>query len=135
MISIEHVEFKATKERIQETYVITNLTLSKLLKEVLSEIEKDILPLLNIEILLYTLKSVPFSNEAVGISILENLNDSMKYQLYGKSGEWNCKAIAYRLQKLRNLILYDYMIEGSLIVYRTNQIEWDLNVLILLQGK
>ena len=126
LISIERVEFQTTKERIQETYVVNSLTLSKLFKKVLSEIKLDILPILNIEMLLYVIKSIPFTNEVEGVRFLESLNECMKFQLYGKSREWNCKTIATKIKKLRKLILYDYSIEGSLIIYCDNRIEWDL---------
>jgi len=134
LISIERVEFETSKERIQETYVIAGLTLLKLFTEVLDEVEADILPILNIEILLYALRSVPFTNEVEGVYIIESLNEYMKYQLYGKSSVWNCKTIASKIKTLRSLILCDYSIEGSLKLYYDNQIEWDLAVLFLLDG-
>jgi len=52
LISIERVEIETTKTRIQETYVIADLTLSKLFKEILREVKEDILPLLDIQIFL-----------------------------------------------------------------------------------
>ena len=63
LISIERVEFEVTKERIQETFVVTDLTLLKLFNEVLREAELDILPILKIKILLYALNSVPLTEE------------------------------------------------------------------------
>lgn len=106
-----------------------NLESSKLFTEVLREVKMDILPIRDIEILLYALRSVPFTNE--GVCIIESLTGCMKYQLYGKSGSWNCRVIASRLQKLRDLIMYDYIIEGSLIIYSNNQIKWDLDILFI----
>ena len=132
LISIERVEFETSKERIQETYVVNTLPLSKLLKEVLREINLFILPILNIKILLYALRSVPFIDEVKGVGLLESLNECMENQLYGKSNEWNCNAIFTRIKELRQLVLYDYMIEGSLKLYHDNQILWDLGVSIFL---
>ena len=130
LISIERVEFKTSKERIQETYVIADLWLSKLFKEILKEVKKDILPLLDIKILLYALKSVPFTDEVEGVNITESLNYCMLNQLYGKTPEWNCKTIGSKLKKLKNLVVYNYSIEGSLKLFYDNRIEWDLMVSI-----
>ena len=131
LISIERVEFQTTRQRIQETYVVNNLKLSKLFKEVLSEVKIDFLPILNVKMLLYVLKPIPFTNEVEGVRFLESLNNCMKFQLYGKSREWDCKTIATKVKKLRKLVLYDYSIEGSLKFYYDNQIEWDLGVSLL----
>ena len=128
LISIERVEFQEIRERIQETYVIADLMLSKLFEEVLSEVKIDILPILNVKILLYVLKSIPFTDEGRGMGILEVLDECMKYQLYGKLTKWSCKKIDTKLKELRNLVLYDYLIEGSLKLYYDNQIEWELYI-------
>ena len=58
----------------------------------------------------------------------------MKNQLYGKSPEWNCKIIATKLQRLRSLVLFDYMIEGSLKLSCDDRIDWDLLVSIQSMG-
>jgi len=133
LVSIERIEFETSKERIQETYVVVDLKLSKLFKEILKELKKDILPLLDIEILLYALKSVPFTDEVVGAHLYEQLKECMLYQLYGKTGEWNCKKIGTCLKKLRSLVLYDYMVEGSLQLSYDDKIEWDLMVSLILK--
>ena len=135
LISIERVEFETSKELIQETYVVNTLPLSKLFKEVLFETSLDILPILNIKILLYALRSIPLTEEVEGLGLLESLNDCMENQLYGRSNEWNCKTISTRIKELRQLVLYDYMIEGSLKLYQDNQILWDLGVSIFLFNK
>ncbi|MHA1933057.1 MAG: hypothetical protein ACW96X_10975, partial [Promethearchaeota archaeon] len=114
LISIERVEFERSKERIQETYVIADLKLSKLFVEVIHEIDLDILPLLDIKILLYVLNSVPFTNEAEGVNIVEGLKGCIENQLYGKSPEWKCIIIANEIKRLRSLVKYDYVVEGSL---------------------
>ncbi|MHA2038658.1 MAG: hypothetical protein ACW98X_19680 [Promethearchaeota archaeon] len=130
LISIERVEFQSTKERLQETYVIADLTLSKLFKEILKEVKGDILPLLNIKILLYVLQSIPFINEIKGVSIHENLQVCMKNQRCGKTDKWNCNKIATNITELRRLILYDYVIDGSLKLSCDDRIEWDLMISI-----
>ena len=130
LISIERVEFETSKERIQETYVVNTLPLSKLFMEVLLEINQDILPILNIKILLYALRSIHLTDEVEGLELLKSLNDCIENQLYGKSNEWDCKAISTRIKELRQLVLYDYIIEGSLKLYHDNQILWDIGVSI-----
>lgn len=130
LISLERFE-NYKKSRIKETYSVYELKLSSLFVEVVDEVEKYILPILDIYILLYCLKFVPFTDEAKGLEILEALKECMNYELYGKSSQWSCKKIANELQKLCGLIAYDYLIEGSLIVYHDYKIERDLGVFIL----
>ncbi|KKN13172.1 hypothetical protein LCGC14_1009000 [marine sediment metagenome] len=131
LISIERVELNATKERIRETYDITTLMLSKLFREILLELRRDIIPLLDVEILLFSLKSVPFTNEVKGLKLLESLKGCLVNELYRKSNEWTCKSFTIKLQELMSLILYDYIIDGSIIVYRSNPTEWDLRVSLI----
>ena len=133
LISIERVEFQTTKERIQETYVVTNLLLSKLFEEILQELEMDILPILDVKILAYSLRSVPFTMEAEGVDVLESFNECMDSQLYGRSHRWNCNVISTKIKRLQQLVLWDYEIEGSLKVYYDNRIEWDLGVSIIVR--
>ena len=130
LISIERIE-NYKKSRIKETYSVYELNLSRLFVEVVDEVEKDNLPILDMYILLYSLKFVPFTDEAKGLEIFEALKGCMNYELYGKSSQWSCKKIAHELEKLCGLIAYDYLIEGSLIVYYDYDIEWDLSVFIL----
>ncbi|KKM00829.1 hypothetical protein LCGC14_1800510 [marine sediment metagenome] len=131
LISIERVELFTKKERIRETYVIANLTLSKLFTEVLRNIEKSIISLLDLRILLRALKDVPYTTEMEGVQIHESLTMCLEHELYAKLGECNCKVIASKVKKLRSLILFDYLIEGSVIVFRSNQPEWDLSVSLI----
>jgi len=127
LISIERVEFE--RSRIQETYSVDNLLLSRLFEELIKEVKKDILPILDMYILLQALQSVPFTDEAKGIKITENLSKWMNEELYGK--EVKCNEIVKKLRKLNELILYDYLIEGSLTVYHDYHIDWDLEVYLL----
>ena len=131
LISIERVELDLTKERLREIYDVSNLKLSKLFNEILREVRRGIIPLLDVEILIYSLESVPFSNEAKGLQLHEALKNCLENELYGKSSEWTCNLIADKLQKLMNLISYDYTIEGSAIVYSSNRPDWDLRVSLI----
>ncbi|KKM89652.1 hypothetical protein LCGC14_1246500 [marine sediment metagenome] len=119
------------KERIRETYVIANLTLSKLFTEILRNLEGSIIPLLDLRILLRVLKDVPYTNEMEGVYIHESLTICLEHELYAKSSEWSCKVIASKVEKLRDLILFDYLIEGSVIVFCSSQPEWDLRVSLI----
>ncbi|MFX1531266.1 MAG: hypothetical protein ACFFBC_09145 [Promethearchaeota archaeon] len=130
LISIERIE-NYRKSRIKETYSVDELNLSSLFIEVVDKVEKSNLPLLDMHILLYSLKFIPFTNEVEGLEIFETLKECMNYELHGKSSQWCCKRIAHELEKLCNLIAYDYLIEGSLIVYYNYEIEWDLSVSII----
>jgi len=127
LISIERVEFE--RSRIQETYSVDNLLLSRLFEELIKEVKKDILPILDMYVLLHALQSVPFTNEVKGIEIIEILSIWMNEELYGK--EVKCSEIAKILGELKELILYDYLIEGSLTVYHDYYIEWDIEVSLL----
>jgi len=127
LISIERVEFE--RSRIQETYSVDNLLLSRLFEELIKEVKKDILPILDMYVLLHALQSVPFTNEVKGIEIIEIHSIWMNEELYGK--EVKCSEIAKILGELKELILYDYLIEGSLTVYHDYYIEWDIEVSLL----
>jgi len=129
LISIERVEFEFERSRIQETYSVDNLLLSRLFEELITELKKDILPILDMHILLQALQSVPFTDEIKGIEITENLSNWMSEELYGK--EVKCSEIVKILGELNELILYDYAIEGSLTVYHDYHIDWDLEVSLL----
>ena len=108
------MEFETSKERIQETYVIDDLTLSKLFKEVLSEIRLDILPILNIRILLYVIQSISFVDEAEGIYLSEDLNECMKHQLYGISSHIYCPIVSNikELQRKKSFYEKSFTING-----------------------
>lgn len=103
------------------------------MEEILRELEMDILPILDVKILAHALRSVPFSKEVEGVDLLENLNECMESQLYGRSHKWNCNVISTKIKELRSLALYDYAIEGSLKIYYDNRIEWDLGVSIIVR--
>lgn len=130
LVSIERIE-NYNKSRIKETYSVYELTLSSLFTEVVDKVEKSILPILDIHILLYSLKFIPFTNEVKGLEVFEALKECMNYELHRNSPQWCCKRINHELEKLCDLIAYDYLIEGSLIVYYDYEIEWDLSVSLI----
>jgi hypothetical protein len=127
LISLERIE-NFNKKRLKETYLVFNLNLSKLFVEVLDELKRDNLPVLDICILLYSLKSVPFIDEAEGIRLFETLKKRFGEELFGMSAQWKCRELCEKLEKISTLITYEYFIEGSLIVYQDYEIEWDLSV-------
>lgn len=129
LISIERIEFEFERSRIQETYSVNSLLLSRLFGELITEVKKEILPILGMHILLQALQSVPFTDEVKGIEIAETLSRWMNEELCGK--EVKCNEIAKILGELNELILYDYIIEGSLTVYRDYHIDWELEVSLL----
>lgn len=129
LISIERVEFEFERSRIQETYLVDSLLLSRLLEELINEVKKEILPILDVHILLKALQSVPFTDEAKGIELTEKLSKWMNEELYGKGVK--CNEISKILRELNELFLYDYVIEGSLTVYQNYHIDWDLEVSLL----
>ena len=124
LISIERIE--TALSRLQETYVIEDLLLSRLFEELYVELKRGILPLLDMHILLYALTMVPFTNEVEGMKISEELRMCINNELYGK--EIKCRTILKQLQKLHDLILYEYRIEGSLVVYHDYHFDWDVDV-------
>ncbi len=128
LISLERIE-NFNKKRLKETYMVYNLPLSKLFVELLDKLKRDILPILDMHILLRALQSVPFTDEAKGIEIAETLSNWMSEELYGK--EVKCNEFANILGELNELILYDYAIKGSLMVYHDYNIDWDLEVSLL----
>ncbi len=52
----------------------------------------------------------------------------MEEQLYLHNPEWTIEIIMKNILKLERLILWDYIIEGSLIVYNNNEIAWVLEI-------
>ena len=124
LISIERIETAIS--RLQETYVIEDLLLSRLFNELFTEIKRGILPILDMHIFLYALTMVPFTNEVKGMKISEELRQCVNNELFGKG--FKCRTILKQLQKLRNLILYEYRIEGSLVVYHDYHFDWYVDV-------
>ncbi len=131
LVSIERVEVQSTKQPIRETYAVTDLKLSKLFEEILYELNRDLFPVFDMRVLLYSLKSVPFTSEGEAINIIDSLESCLEFELYGKVNDWNCRAIIFRIEKLYAMILYDYVIEGSVTLFFSNQPEWDIRVSLI----
>ncbi len=111
---------------VKSTYTIINMKLTKLFDEVLTEVEKGILPLLEMHILLYSLRNVAFVDEIESNIILLELKECINQQLYGRDRQWSCNAILNKLECLSVLIAHDIIINGSLICQLDREIEWDL---------
>ncbi|MFX0004912.1 MAG: hypothetical protein ACFE9C_08365 [Candidatus Hodarchaeota archaeon] len=89
------------------------------------------IPILETRILLHTLINIPFLNENEGTLILKDLANCIENNWYSKEDTWNYKIIINELKRLQKLILYDYLIYGSLVVYNDNYIKWELQTAIL----
>ncbi|MFX1306230.1 MAG: hypothetical protein ACFFDG_05355, partial [Promethearchaeota archaeon] len=105
-----------------------DLTLSKLLKGIIKDCKRGIIDILDISILLYSLKFVPFTNEDKGMKLQEELTECITNQLYSTSANWNAKQFIRKIQQLQDLILWDYSINGSLVLYNNRDITWDLDI-------
>ena len=111
---------------MKATYTIINMKLTKLFDEVISEVEKAFLPILEMKILFYTLKCVVFSDEGEGNRIISELCKCLNQYLYASDNQWSCDTILRMLKVLYNLITHDIIINGSLICYMNEKIEWEL---------
>ena len=135
LVCIEMVKSSTANIELQATYSIVNLKVSKLFKDVLKELERGVLPILETRVLLYALRNEPFSNEINGINLLDELTVCMEKQLYATHSKWNCRIILKDLKKLQNLVLYEYEINGSLIVYDDGEIFWDLIASVIVENQ
>ena len=130
LIPLEKIICVNPKAKLKATYTIINMKLTTLFDEVVTEVEKGILAILEIRILLHTIKNVAFSNEIEGNKILFELNECIIHQLYTFDGQWSCSAILDKLKALYKLIAHNIIINGSLIWHMNEKIEWDLYPLI-----
>lgn len=130
LIPLEKIICVTLKTKLKATYTIINMKLTTLFDEVVTEVEKGILAILEIRILLHTIKNVAFSNEIEGNKILFELNECMNHQLYTYDSQWSCSAILDKLKALYKLIVHNIIINGSLIWHMNEKIEWDLYPLI-----
>ena len=80
-----------------------------------------------IHIAVYSLRNVAFTEEIKGNAILLELSEHINQQFYGYDNQWSHSYILDKLQRLNNLIAHDIIINGSLIFYLENKIEWDLD--------
>ena len=129
IICIENiVDFKAT-------YYINNLNLSDLIEDIIEGCKRGFLDILGMEVFLYSLKFVPFTNEIRAESIHSEISECIKNQLYCKSSRWNVPKILKKIKQLQRLFLWDYVIDGSLIKFNDNEIYWDLEVSFILNNE
>ena len=56
----------------------------------------------------------------------------MKNQSYLSQSEWTTEKIMKNITKLQRLILWDYVINGSIIVCSDNEIIWDVDTSFIL---
>jgi len=52
----------------------------------------------------------------------------MEKRLYLTYSEWATDNIMENIVILRNLILWNYMNDGSLVMHNNNEIRWDMNL-------
>ncbi|MFX0154491.1 MAG: hypothetical protein ACFE9Q_08190 [Candidatus Hodarchaeota archaeon] len=116
----------------QATYSILNLSLSTLIREILDKLKRGFIPILEIRIFLHALKSVPFADEPKGELLLHNLIDCVNNQWYLIKSVWTPAKIGEYVSKLQILILWDYKINRSLILYNDNEIKWEMDVSFIL---
>lgn len=119
---------------IQATYSVIDLKLSKLIVKILEEMRKGFTPILEILLLLHSLKFVPFTDEKKGGEILYKLIKCMSNQLYLTPSKWTIAYMMKKMLKLQKLILWEYIINGSLIMRDDNEIRWDMEVSFMVNG-
>ncbi|MFX0040933.1 MAG: hypothetical protein ACFFCY_16630 [Promethearchaeota archaeon] len=103
--------------------------------EILKQGKKGIIPIIETRMLLHTLISIPFLNENRGTLILKDLMNCMENNWYSIEDTWNCKSIVNGLKRIQKLILYDYLIYGSFIIYSNDFIKWDFQTTLLSKMK
>ena len=122
LIPLEDVICENSKVNLKTTYTIINMKLTKLFEEVIPKVEKGILPILEMRILVHTLKDVVFSDEMVGNRFLFELCKCLH-----QNDQWSYETILIILKIIRDLITHNLIINGSLINYMDEKIDWDLD--------
>lgn len=117
---------------LQATYSILNLSLSDLIKEILEELKKGFIPILELRVLLQSLNFVPFTDEGKGQEVLGDLTECLRNQSYLNQSRWKISNMRKMIVNLQKLILWDYKIDGSLIMYCDDEIIWDMDVTFVL---
>ncbi len=82
---------------------------------------------LEMHILLQSLKNVVFYDEIEGNGVLSELWKYLNQKLYTRGSPWSCEIILGKIKVLRNLIAHDIIINGSLIWYMNEEIKWELD--------
>ena len=81
-MSIEELVCIESIEDLQATYTILEVKMSKIFEEILRELKKGIIPILETRILLHVLKNEPFSNEMEGLNLLDGLTFCIEKKFY-----------------------------------------------------
>jgi len=113
---------------IQATYSILNLSLSQLIAEISKSCKQGFINVLDVNVFLYALRDVPFSNEVLGMELIAELKECITKELYATSKKWTLSKFMKKIKALRELVMWDYLIDGSLITYNNNEIAWDIEV-------
>jgi hypothetical protein len=112
---------------LQYTYTVLNLTLSELIENIIKDIERENLKFIDIKVLMYVLKNVPFDDEQKAFEILKDILYFLKKKKF-------CKFLV-ELKALHSLILGEYLINGSIIEHKNDRIRWDLDIALIVDGK
>ena len=124
LIPLENIICADSEVNLKTTFTIIDMKLTKLFEDVIIEVQKGFLPILEMHILVYTLRNVVFTDEFEGNRILFDLRKCLNQQLYTHDNRWSCDTILTKLKILHNLITHDIIINGSLIWYLNEEIEW-----------
>lgn len=113
---------------IQATYSILNLTLSRLIADIIKGNKQGLINVLDVNVFLYALRDVPFRDEKLAMELILELKACIAKELYANSKKWTIVKFMKKIKVLQELIMWDYMIEGSLTMYDSNEIAWDVDV-------
>jgi len=113
---------------LQATYSVLPLSLSRLISDIIKGCKQDIINVLDMKVFLYALRYIPFTDEEQAREISLELAECVKKELYAKSKKWSVSKFLKKISSLQELIMWDYLIAGSLIMYNNEEIVWDLNV-------
>ncbi len=104
LIPLEMIPCINSKTSFKSTYTIINMKLTKLINEVIAKVKKEILPDIEIHILVYSLRNVAFTEEIKGNAILLELSEYINQQFKGYDNQWSHNYILDKLQRLNKII-------------------------------
>ena len=107
------------------TYYVDNLKLSTLLIDIVEEATKNILDLTKIHILIYVLSHIPYIREEQLTRIIDNVIKCIQSQRYSMYRYGN-------FMELQGILVIDYEINGSFIIFEGGETDWYLDISILL---
>lgn len=117
---------------LQATYSVLNLSLSNLIFDIIKESARGFISILNVRVFLYSLQFIPFTDEQKAQQLRVELVECLNNRLYAKSKKWTVQKFIRKIRKLQDLIMWDYIIDGSLVMYNNDEIRWDLDVSFML---